>query len=111
MDINLEISVDLSELEKRLDFDDAKLYRMSAAAIRGMNRLVPVDTFKLRNGVHIEGSDTVVYSRGVDYAGYVHEMPQSWIRTAGTYAQWPERYVLDGAKEVVEEVERIVGGQ
>lgn len=105
--INVTFQVDLRDAEQRLTWTPEKDHLLAVAALRGMNRLVPIDTGKLRAGAFVEG-DTVVYSRGADYAGYVYNMPQAWIRTPGTFAKWADEYVSLGAPEVIEEVERIV---
>ena len=105
--INVQMEVNLTEAEQRLNFTPEKNHLLAVAALRGMNRYVPIDTGKLRGGAYVE-TDEVVYSRGVEYAGYVYNMPQAWIKTPGTYANWPQAYVDAGAPEVVEEVERIV---
>lgn len=83
-------------------------FRVGQAALRGMNRHVPYDTFRLRTGAY-PGDMEVTYSRGIDYAGYVYR-GRGHAHMAGTSLDWPAAYEATGMREVVEEIERIIAG-
>lgn len=104
-------SVVLTGFDKARDRLDLKGqgFRISQAAMRGMMRHVPYDTGKLRQGAYA-GDMYVVYSRGVDYAGYVYNS-RGHARYPGTSLKWPEAYEATGMREVVEEIERCIGDQ
>ena len=95
------------EVKRRLNLDNAG-FRIGSAALRGMNSLVPYDTGKLRQGAYA-GDMKVIYSRGVDYAGYVYR-GRGHARYPGTSLTWPEDYQAKGMPEVVEEIRRVIGG-
>lgn len=84
--------------------------RVGMAALRGMQRLVPVDTFALRAGAYA-GPMEVTYSRGPasSYASYVYgKRDKAHARTPGTTLDWPGAYESSGAREVVDEMVRVI---
>lgn len=97
--------IGFEETRRKLSFDGYGL-RVGAAALRGMNWRVPYDTGKLRAGAYA-GDMSVTYSQGVDYAGYVYR-GRGRARYPRTSLTWPDDYEADGAREVVEEIERII---
>lgn len=105
----LYFAVKLSGFAEAVDRLDLKGqgFRISQAAMRGMMRHVPYDTGKLRQGAYT-GYMCVVYSRGVDYAGYVYN-GRGHARYPGTSLNWSEAYEATGMREVVEEIERCIG--
>lgn len=88
-----------------LDLRDRK--RLADAALRGLDKYVPMDTGTLRQsaapteyGVHY----------AVGYASYAED-PRGTIHTdknPSAVAHWPEHYDRLGAPEVVEELEAIL---
>lgn len=84
--------------------------RVGMAALRGMQRFVPVDTGALRVGAYA-GPMEVTYSRGPaqSYAAYVYgNRNKAHARTPGTDLDWPGAYQASGAREVVEEIGRAI---
>lgn len=81
--------------------------RLAMAALRGLNKYVPMDTGSLRRSA-IPTPYGVHY--GVRYASYAED-PRGEIHTdknPSATAHWPEVYDKSGAPQVVEELEAIL---
>lgn len=109
--------IDLAEIRRALDFGtDAHRRRLAVAAGRGMTKYIPFRTGAL-NGSAQPGVGEVTYrgtNRGFDYASFVFDpsRPITIHRDKHPKAtsRWDVKYGDDGAKEVCEEVLRIVNG-
>lgn len=109
--------IDLAEIRRVLDMGtDAHRRRLALAAGRGMTPYVPMRTGAL-TGSASPGVGEVTYrgtNRGFDYASFVFD-PSRPIRIhkdrhPKATSRWDVKYGDDGAKEVCEEVLRIVNG-
>lgn len=104
--------MDLGPCRRALDMStDAHRRRLALAAGRGMNPYIPFRTGQL-TGSASPGVGVVTYS--TDYAAYVFD-PSRPIhihkdRHPKATSRWDRKYSDDGAKEVCEEVLRIVSG-
>lgn len=116
--VSIELErVDLSQIRRALDMGtDAHRRRLALAAGRGMTPYVPMRTGALTGSVQ-PGVGEVTYrgtNRGFDYASFVFD-PSRPIRIhkdrhPKATSRWDRKYSDDGAKEVCEEVLRIVNG-
>lgn len=116
--VSIELErVDLSQIRRALDMGtDAHRRRLALAAGRGMTPYVPMRTGALTGSAQ-PGVGEVTYrgtNRGFDYASFVFD-PSRPIRIhkdrhPKATSRWDRRYSDDGAKEVCEEVLRIVNG-
>lgn len=104
--------MDLGPCRRALDMStDAHRRRLALAAGRGMNPYIPFRTGQL-TGSASPGVGEVTYN--TDYAAYVFD-PSRPIhihkdRHPKATSRWDRKYSDDGAKEVCEEVLRIVSG-
>lgn len=107
------VSSDLSACKRALDMGtDANRRRLAMAAARGMNPYVPMRTGQLM-GSASAGVGEVTYN--TEYAAYVFD-PSRPIhihkdKHPKATSRWDRKYSDDGAKEVCEEVARIVNGR
>lgn len=116
--VSIELErVDLSQIRRALDMGtDAHRRRLALAAGRGMTPYVPMRTGALTGSAQ-PGVGEVTYrgtNRGFDYASFVFD-PSRPIRIhkdrhPKATSRWDRKYGDDGAKEVCEEVLRIVNG-
>lgn len=113
MAVTVEITkLDLAEVRRVLDMGtDAHRRRLAVAAGRGMNPYVPMRTGQLMGSAQ-PGVGVVAYN--TDYVTYVFD-PHRPIRIhkdkhPKATSRWDRKYSDDGAKEVCEEVLRIVRG-
>ena len=109
--------MDLGPCRRALDMStDAHRRRLALAAGRGMTPYVPMRTGALTGSAQ-PGVGEVTYrgtNRGFDYASFVFD-PSRPIRIhkdrhPKATSRWDRKYSDDGAKEVCEEVLRIVNG-
>lgn len=104
--------MDLGPCRRALDMStDAHRRRLALAAGRGMNPYIPFRTGQL-TGSASPGVGVVTYP--TDYAVYVFD-PRRPIhihkdKHPKATSRWDRKYSDDGAKEVCEEVLRIVSG-
>lgn len=113
MAVSVTISrMNLGPCKRAVDMGtDAHRRRLALAAGRGMNPYVPFRTGQLARDAH-PGVGVVTYP--TDYAIYVFD-PHRPIhihrdRHPKATSRWDRKYSADGAKEVCEEVLRIVSG-
>lgn len=118
MAVTVEITkLDLAQIRRVLDMGtDAHRRRLAVAAGRGMNPYIPFRTGAL-TGSASPGVGEVTYrgtNRGFDYASFVFDPSRSirihTDRHPKATSRWDRKYSDDGAKEVCEEVLRIVNG-
>lgn len=111
-------SMDLAAIRRALDMGtDATRRRLALAAGRGMDKYVPMRTGQLV-GSATTGIGEVTYkgvNRGFDYGSFVFD-PSRPIhihhdRHPQATTRWDQAYERSGAKEVCEEVARIVSGR
>lgn len=109
--------LDLATCRRAVDMGtDAHRRRLAIAAGRGMDKYVPMRTGQLA-GSATPGVGDVAYrgsNRGFDYASFVFEPTRAITihhdRHPQATTRWDQAYERSGAKEVCEEVARIVSG-
>lgn len=109
--MKVEVRTDFGDGFKKLNLDATDGTRMANAAMRGMNKYVPVDTGLLQRSATVQPFK-VTYP--VEYASYAYNPPRGRIHTypnPTATAKWAEVYEAAGAKEIVEEVGRIIDGK
>lgn len=107
--MNVDVATDFRADFKRLSLE-GQGQRVALAAMRGMQKLVPVDTGLLQRSP-VPSDMKVTYPVG--YASYAYDPPRGRIHTypnPTATARWAEVYGESGMPEVVEEVSRIVAG-
>lgn len=118
MNVTIDIErIDLADIRRVLDMGtDAHRRRLAVAAGRGMTKYVPMRTGAL-SGSATPGVGEVTYrgtNRGFDYANFVFDPSRPITihkdKHPNATSRWDRKYGDSGAKEVCEEVLRIVSG-
>lgn len=103
----ISYQIQAPKLSGLLDLNLAQRLRLHAAAARGMDKYVPMDTGTLRR--FVEPTEYGVHY-AVDYATYA-ESPRGTIHTdknPSAVAHWPKAYEASGMREVTQELEAIL---